>query len=328
MQNVPNVCRENGVGSYRQQWALCTRNIRFVPKKMNLGNRGLTVLSEWDQEYWPLLSKRGNTDAVCRKDAGGDHRIGAGGCPLETQKLENHQRAIRLYDLRNAGPHHRFNRIGTPCPQLRLRRRSRCVKSHGSEDAEEEMQPLVDSWRAANPHIVQFWYALGNAASEVIEKHNGVRVGKVKVYWRDNRLLIRLPSGRDLCYLSPRFVVNRFGSRGIGYLAASVNGKMSCRRPLRQDRRKLYPEHRPRSAGTRHAESRSGGLPHCVSCTRRVRYGSAHRTGQRGGGLPHHGHPAEVGTGLAVAGGRRGDGVLPEITALPVSTVYLTYRPD
>ena len=100
------------------------------------------------------------------------------------------------------------------------------LKAMGAKMPEEEMQPLVDSWRAANPHIVQFWYALGNAASEVIEKHNSVRVGKVKVYWRDNRLLIRLPSGRDLCYLSPRFVINRFGSRGIGYLAASANGKM------------------------------------------------------------------------------------------------------
>ena len=100
------------------------------------------------------------------------------------------------------------------------------LKAMGAKMPEEEMQPLVDSWRAANPHIVQFWYALGNAASEAIEKHNSVRVGKVKVYWRDNRLLIRLPSGRDLCYLSPRFVINRFGSRGIGYLAASANGKM------------------------------------------------------------------------------------------------------
>ena len=100
------------------------------------------------------------------------------------------------------------------------------LKAMGAKMPEEEMQPLVDSWRAANPHIVQFWYALGNAASEVIEKHNSVLVGKVKVYWRDNRLLIRLPGGRDLCYLSPRFVINRFGSRGIGYLAASAGGKM------------------------------------------------------------------------------------------------------
>ena len=100
------------------------------------------------------------------------------------------------------------------------------LKAMGAKMPEEEMQPLVDAWRAANPHIVKFWYALGNAASEVIEKHNSVRVGKVKVYWRENRMLIRLPSGRDLCYLSPRFVTNRFGSQGIGYLAASASGKM------------------------------------------------------------------------------------------------------
>lgn len=100
------------------------------------------------------------------------------------------------------------------------------LKAMGAKMPEEEMQPLVDAWRAANPHIVQFWYALGNAASEVIEKHNSIRVGKVKVYWRENRMLIRLPGGRDLCYLSPRFVTNRFGSRGVGYLAASANGKM------------------------------------------------------------------------------------------------------
>jgi hypothetical protein len=28
-------------------------NIRFVPKVANCGNRRLTVLSEWNQEYWP-----------------------------------------------------------------------------------------------------------------------------------------------------------------------------------------------------------------------------------------------------------------------------------
>jgi DNA polymerase len=68
------------------------------------------------------------------------------------------------------------------------------------------MQPLVDAWRAANPHIVRFWNALGNAASEVIERQNSVRVGKVTVYRKEGHLLIRLPGGRDLCYLSPRFV--------------------------------------------------------------------------------------------------------------------------
>lgn len=100
------------------------------------------------------------------------------------------------------------------------------LKAMGAKMPEEEMQPLVDSWRAANPNIVRFWNALGNAVSEVIEKHNSVRVGKVVVYRKEGHMLIRLPGGRDLCYLSPRFVTNRFGSRGIGYLAASAGGKM------------------------------------------------------------------------------------------------------
>ena len=100
------------------------------------------------------------------------------------------------------------------------------LKAMGAKMPEEEMQPLVDAWRAANPNIVRFWNALGNAASEVIEKHNSVRVGKVMVYRKEGHMLIRLPGGRDLCYLSPRFVTNRFGSRGIGYLAASAGGKM------------------------------------------------------------------------------------------------------
>ena len=132
----------------------------------------------------------------------------------------------RVYDLRNAGPHHRFTVSGHLVHNCGYGGGVGALKAMGAKMPEEEMQPLVDAWRAANPHIVQFWYALGNAASEVIEKHNSVRVGKVKVYWQDNRLLIRLPSGRDLCYLSPRFVINRFGSRGIGYLAASASGKM------------------------------------------------------------------------------------------------------
>lgn len=100
------------------------------------------------------------------------------------------------------------------------------LKAMGAKMPEEEMQPLVDAWRAANPHIVRFWNALGNAVSEVIEKHNSVRVGKVVVYRKEGHMLIRLPGGRDLCYLSPRFVTNRFGSRGIGYLAAGAGGKM------------------------------------------------------------------------------------------------------
>ena len=100
------------------------------------------------------------------------------------------------------------------------------LKAMGAKMPEEEMQPLVDAWRAANPHIVAFWGALDRAARDVIEEHTSARVGKVTLFWKDDRMLIRLPAGRRLCYIAPRFVQSRFGNSGIGYLAPAANGQL------------------------------------------------------------------------------------------------------
>ena len=100
------------------------------------------------------------------------------------------------------------------------------LKAMNASMPEEEMQPLVDAWRAANPRIVGFWGALDRAARDVIEEHTSARVGKVTLYWEDDRMFIRLPGGRNLCYISPRFVPNRFGNSGIGYLAPAANGQL------------------------------------------------------------------------------------------------------
>ena len=100
------------------------------------------------------------------------------------------------------------------------------LKAMGAKMPEDEMQPLVDAWRAANPHIVAFWGALDRAARDVIEEHTSARVGKLTLFWRDDRMFIQLPAGRRLCYISPRFVPNRFGNSGIGYLAPAANGQL------------------------------------------------------------------------------------------------------
>ena len=100
------------------------------------------------------------------------------------------------------------------------------LKAMGAKMPEEEMQPLVDAWRAANPRIVGFWSALDRAARDVIEEHTTARVGRLTLFWRDDRMFIQLPAGRRLCYISPRFVPNRFGNSGIGYLAPAANGQL------------------------------------------------------------------------------------------------------
>ena len=100
------------------------------------------------------------------------------------------------------------------------------LKAMGAKMPEEEMQPLVDAWRAANPNIVAFWNAMDRAARKVIRSKTSVRVGKVTLYWQDDKMLMRLPSGRNLCYQSPHFTMNRFGSDAIGYYAPNAAGQM------------------------------------------------------------------------------------------------------
>ncbi|MGN0772274.1 MAG: DNA polymerase [Candidatus Ventricola sp.] len=100
------------------------------------------------------------------------------------------------------------------------------LKAMGAKMPEEEMQPLIDAWRAANPSIVAFWSAMDRAARMVIRRKETARAGKVTLYWKDDKLLIRLPSGRNLCYQSPHFTENRFGSNAIGYYAPNAAGQM------------------------------------------------------------------------------------------------------
>lgn len=100
------------------------------------------------------------------------------------------------------------------------------LKAMGAKMPEEEMQPLVDAWRAANPNIVAFWSAFDRAARTVIRRKTSAYVGKVTLYWQDDKMFMRLPSGRNLCYQSPHFTENRFGSDAIGYYAPNAAGQM------------------------------------------------------------------------------------------------------
>lgn len=100
------------------------------------------------------------------------------------------------------------------------------LKAMGAKMPEAEMQPLVDAWRAANPNIVAFWSALDRAARTVIRRKTSAHVGKVTLYWQDDKMFMRLPSGRNLCYQSPHFTENGFGSDAIGYYAPNAAGQM------------------------------------------------------------------------------------------------------
>lgn len=137
-----------------------------------------------------------------------------------------HQRTARLYDIRNAGPHHRFTVSGRLVHNCGYGGGVGALKAMGAKMPEEEMQPLVDAWRAANPNIVAFWSALDRAARTVIRRKTSAHIGKIALYWQDDKMFMRLPSGRNLCYQSPHFTENRFGGDAIGYYAPNAAGQM------------------------------------------------------------------------------------------------------
>ena len=83
---------------------------------------------------------------------------------------------------------------------------------------EEELLPLVQAWRNANPHIVKFWWDVDKAIKATIRDHLPRKVGPLSFLYRDGRLHIRLPSGRELIYFRPRLGTNRFGGASITYL--------------------------------------------------------------------------------------------------------------
>ena len=83
---------------------------------------------------------------------------------------------------------------------------------------ENELQGLINDWRNANPHIVRFWYEVGNAAMKAIKEKTTVPLGKLVFAYERGILFIRLPSGRWLSYIKPRIGTNRFGGDSITYM--------------------------------------------------------------------------------------------------------------
>lgn len=83
---------------------------------------------------------------------------------------------------------------------------------------EDELQPLVDSYREANPHIVKLWRDADAAVKKVIRGHTSVKVGLITYEARNGMLFAHLPSGRRLSYVKPQIGINRFGGESVTYM--------------------------------------------------------------------------------------------------------------
>ena len=78
------------------------------------------------------------------------------------------------------------------------------LKAMGALDAglkEDELQELVDSWRNANPHIVQFWWDVDKAIKKAYSERVTVRLNNLMFNYKGSIMYITLPSNRSIAYV-------------------------------------------------------------------------------------------------------------------------------
>lgn len=126
----------------------------------------------------------------------------------------------RVYDILNAGPHHRFTVSDCLVHNCGYGGSVGALKAMGAMDMgipEEELGHLDQSWRAANPHIVDFWWLVDGAVKTAIKKRIPVQVNNLRFFCKSGMLFIELPSGRRLSYVKPRIGENQFGGESVTY---------------------------------------------------------------------------------------------------------------
>lgn len=92
---------------------------------------------------------------------------------------------------------------------------------------EEELQGVVDAWRAANPTIPKLWRTCEMAAKTAIREHRTVRIRHgIAFSYVNGNLFVKLPGGRKLCYWGTRLRQDDMtGRESIVYMGVNQTTK-------------------------------------------------------------------------------------------------------
>ena len=87
---------------------------------------------------------------------------------------------------------------------------------------EDELKPLVDAWRTANPMIVKLWWEVDRAVIRAVGDKATTETHGIRFTCQSGMLFITLPSGRRLAYVRPRIGENQFGGSAITYMGTNA----------------------------------------------------------------------------------------------------------
>ena len=227
-KNIRAALTVNGTGSHRYERKLYQRESTLCNQSTKSGKSQDYGFVGVSSGILALLPKCGDEKTLLRNDSCRNHQRCGNSCQREKEKLANHQRTARLYDIRNAGKHHRFTVSGKLVHNCGYGGSVGALKAFGALESgmkEDELKPLVDAWRAANPNIVDFWWAVDRAAKDCIKERSKQVTHGIQFICQSGMMFIELPSGRRLAYVKPRIGENKFGGESITYMGLTTAKK-------------------------------------------------------------------------------------------------------
>ena len=219
-RSIRSSFKGDGIGSHRHEWRLCSRQPSILYPLAELHKLAQECSLRVQTGILALFQTGSYTNALERTIERTDNRECKKSSIREKKTLENHRRTARLYDIRNAGPHHRFTVSGHLVHNCGYGGGIGALKAMGALEMglkEEELQPLVTAWRNSNPNIVKFWWAVDNPVMTAIKERTTTETRGLKFTCRRGMLFITLPSGRKLAYVKPRIGINQFGGESVTY---------------------------------------------------------------------------------------------------------------
>lgn len=209
---------DNGNRQDRRQWKLCSGKSQVCypcRKQSEQANDRLNtvrakLLALCVQYHYSKIIQRNDT----RRNYSGCRKCSCG----EKKMLETHSHTARLYDIQNAGRHHRFTVSGKLVHNCGYGGSVGAMKAMGGSGmSDAELKQIVTDWRTASPHIVQLWWDVENAAIKAVRDKTETETHGIHFSYESGFLFIKLLSGRRLAYVKPRISENRFGGDSITY---------------------------------------------------------------------------------------------------------------
>lgn len=204
---------EPGALSRRTRTRSCGQQPRVRPRKPAVGHQAAERL-----ESRVLSARRVSSRGVAVR---GEHRPAQAfrriferrnlpasrvGSDAQAQGLASDPAAVDVYDIRNAGPQHRYTADGVlvhNCgyrggvgAMLAMGGRHVLPPSASEDEVRRRLKEIVDAWRAQSPAVRRFWSQL----ERIINTGGGIDTGLVSIEVKGQDRYVWLPSKRPIVY--------------------------------------------------------------------------------------------------------------------------------